>query len=290
MTSVIRRSVIFGLLLAAACFAVPASGPAPAKSERTGRFELKFIEPHALASQKESQKRFRWKEKPQDLRIEDETFQIVVPEDYREDGSYGVFVWVSPTPSGGCPKLWVESLAKRKLIWVGADNSGNDRLIDHRVRLAVEGALQIQDLYAINPERVYVGGFSGGGKVTAMCNVVYADVFRGGFSICGPIFYRHIATGLKENEFYPQGYYAPPAKMLKDAKERNRHVLLSGDNDFNLQPTRQTYELGYVKDKFRKVSLLIVPGLAHDLPDEAWFERGIEFLDTPPAAPVGRKK
>lgn len=285
----VRLAWAFSVLLAfASASAEPAS---PAKSTRTGRFEVKFIEASDLASQKESQKRFRWKEKPQEFRLEDETFQVFVPDEYQPDGTWGAFVWISPTENGFmCPEPWLDVLARRKLIWIGADRSGNNRLIDHRVRLAVEAALQVQNLYAIDPDRVYAAGFSGGGKIAGMCAIVYADVFRGTFSICGPTFYRNIPTGVKKDELYPQAFYAPPAKMLKVAKEVNRHVLFSGDDDFNLQPTRQKYALGYEKDKFRNILLLIQPGLAHQLPSAEYLEKGIEFLDRPPAATQPARK
>lgn len=274
-------SVVFHFLPTIARAAEPTTKPAQpsAKSSRTGRYQTQFLEPHDLASQREAQKRFRWNEKPKPFTLADETFQILVPESYQPDGSFGVFVWVSPTPSGGVPKMWVETLEKHKLIWIAADNSENQRLIDHRCRMAIEGALQMKDLYVIDPKRVYIGGFSGGGKIAAMSAINYPEVFTGAFSICGPIFYRNIPTGVNKNELYPQGYYPPPPKVLKIAREDMRHVLLTGENDFNLQPTKQIHELGYVKEKFKNIEMIVVPGLAHDLPAAEWFEKGLEFLD-----------
>lgn len=272
--------LVAALLLAAG----PATKPVATKSQRTGAYQTRFVEPHELASQREAQKRFRWREKPQPFTLSDETFQVYVPEDYQPDGSFGVFVWVSPTPSGRLPKMWIDSLGKQKLIWIAADESQNERHIDHRCRMAVEAALHAIDLYEIDPRRVYIGGFSGGGKIAAMSAANYAEVFTGALSICGPLFYRNIPTGLKKDEYYPQGYYPMPPKMMQRFRSETRHVLLTGDTDFNLQPTKQIHEHGYVKDKFRFFELLIVPGLAHDLPAAEWFERAILSLDRPLAA------
>lgn len=272
------------LFIALALAAAPATKPAVTKSTRTGAYQIGFVDPHDLASQREAQKRFRWREKPQPFTLSDETFQIYVPESYKPDGSFGVFVWVSPTPSGDLPQMWADSLDKLKLIWIAADESQNERHIDHRCRMAVEAALHTIDLYDIDPRRVYIGGFSGGGKIAAMSAANYAELFTGAFSICGPLFYRNIPTGLKKDEFYPQGYYPMPPKIMQRFKNQTRHVLLTGDNDFNLQPTKQIYEQGYVKDKFKFIDLMIVPGLAHDLPPAEWYERGIAALDRTVAA------
>jgi predicted esterase len=272
------------LFIAATMSADPTSRPAPPKSSRVGDYSTSFVDAHDLSSQREAQKRFRWHEKPQPFNLADETFQIHVPENYQPDGSWGVFVWVSPMKTGQLPRMWVDSLAEHKLIWIGADNSENERHIDHRCRMAVEAALHMIDLYDIDRRRVYIGGFSGGGKIAAMTAANYTEIFTGAVSICGPLFYRNIATGMKQGEFYPQGYYPAPPKMMQTFKNATRHVLLTGDNDFNLQPTRQIFELGYVKDKFKLAELIVVPGLAHELPKPDWFEKCVEFLDRPLAA------
>lgn len=271
--------ILFILMIVAAVVQTGrADGP---DSNQIGRFEVRFDSPSALASQQEAQKRFRWREKPQPFNLPDEVFQVVVPEGYQPDGTWGLFVWVSPTPSGRLPKRWVDSMQKCKLIWIGADNSQNERHIDHRCRLAVEAALQMIDRYEIDRKRVYIGGFSGGGKIAAMTAANYTEIFTGAYSICGPLFYRNIPTGVKKDTFYPQGYYPAPPKMMKVFREQTRHVLLTGDDDFNLLPTKQIHELGYVKDKFKHIELFVVPGLAHDIPLADWFERGIESLDRP---------
>jgi predicted esterase len=204
---------------------------------------------------------------------------VYVPDSYTPDQKFGLFVWVSPEGRGGMPRDWLETINEKKLIWIGPDNIGNQRHIDHRCRLVVEAVLQMREAYNIDPDRVYVGGFSGGGKIAAMTAVNYTELFTGAFSICGPIFYKQIPTGRKKGEFYPQGYYPPPPAALKLAKSRLRHVLLSGSEDFNLQPTDRIFELGYTKEGFKNILKIIVPGLDHSLPSAEFFAQGIDFLD-----------
>lgn len=264
--------------------APPASQPdAPSPPPpRIGRFEFSIDTPSPIASAEECNRRFRWidRNKPPRLDVSKETFQALVPETYAADGTWGVLVWASPSETGFmCPQPWHEVLAKHKLLWVGADNAGNQRHSDHRVRLAVEAALWAQRNYRLDPGRVYVAGFSGGGKVAGMCGNLYSDVFTGAFSICGITYHKGVPTGLEKNKFYPPTYPPPVGPLYKAARERNRHVLLTGDEDFNLNSTRQTHRLGYEKDRYARAVLLIVPGLAHALPDAEWFDRGLEALD-----------
>jgi pimeloyl-ACP methyl ester carboxylesterase len=178
-----------------------------------------------------------------------------------------------------CPPPWHDVLARHKLIWIGANHAGNERHSDHRVRLAVEAAVQVQKRHKLDPDRVYVAGMSGGGKIAAMCATIYGDVFAGGFSICGATFYMKIPTGLERGKYYPATFPPPVGKVAIKARQQNRHVLLTGTEDFNLNSTRQTYELGYKKDNYRHVTLIVVPDLAHELPPAEWFEKGIEALD-----------
>lgn len=258
----------------------PATGPA---SQPVGRSQVRFDTPSDLASAGESNRRFKWlgDAKPPPLRLEQETFELFVPDNYAPDGTWGVVVWASPTNSGFmCPEPWRDVLARHKLIWIGANNAGNERHSDHRVRLAVEAALQAQQRFAVDRNRVYVAGLSGGGKIAGMCATIYGDVFSGGFSICGATFYMKIPTGQERGKYYPATYPPPAGKPAIKARQQNRHVLLSGTEDFNLNSTRQTYELGYRKDNYRHVTLLIVPGLGHALPPQQWFEQGIHFLDS----------
>jgi len=191
--------------------------------------------------------------------IAGETYELYVPPDYQPGVPHGLLVWINAIDHGRpFEHLW-PVLEKRHMIWIGANNSGNDNETHRRMALALDAVYNMAKRYTIDKDRVYVAGFSGGGRVSSRLAPAYPDVFQGGFYLCG-------------------ANYA--ANIHKAAKARSRFVLLTGENDFNLKNTREVYHK-YTATRFRFATLIEVPGLAHDIPDAQWFEKGIAALDAP---------
>ena len=67
--------------------------------------------------------------------------------------------------------------------------------------------------YAIDESRIYVAGFSGGGKVASMLAVIYPEVFDGAIPMGGTGFYRHVPIPDKKNMLWPATFHQPPTKM-----------------------------------------------------------------------------
>ena len=215
-----------------------------------------------------------------------ESFEAWVPEEYVDDGTWGLLVWVSPGGSGGFEqgREYIESLKKHKLIWVGANNSGNPRPGWIRIGLAVDGAHLMSKRYKLDLGRVYISGVSGGGRVSSMTAVLYPDVFAGGMYIVGCNFYRQIEVPGTPGTFFRKSFSPPPGKLFRDAKSRSRHVLLTGETDGNRLQTHTYFHQGFKKDGFEHVIYLEVPGMGHRPPPADWFEKGMAFLEERPAA------
>jgi hypothetical protein len=276
MTLMICRIPLFLLILTAWVW----SGEPP----QTGHLQLTFKERSPLGQPAELARRTGWRvdlmQKQAvvpDYDIAGETFEVWVPQEYDGKKPFGLFVWVSPSPSGKPMERWLDVLGRRHLIWVGANNSGNSRKSTERLSLAVDAVVNMKSRFAIDESRVYVSGASGGGRVSSMLGVTYPDVFRGGFYLIGCDYFREIPTG-EPNRFWPRSYVQPAGKLMLQAR-RNGHVLLTGETDMNRPQTKANFELGFTKDGFEHVLYLEVPGMGHQPPDAQWFEKGIDFLD-----------
>jgi hypothetical protein len=258
--------------------------PAPPTTQSTQRgfFKTTFYESSPLASKAESNRRFHWNDPIGEIQLGEESFEVYVPKDYRPEDPYGLLVWISSGGRGFIPvKKWVEVLDKHHLIWIGANKSGNERLVADRIRLAIEAACNMKRRFSIDEDRIYVSGVSGGGRTASMCATSFSDVFAGAVYIVGVNFYRDIPLPEKKNEFWPAQFYAPLPALLADQKRTHRYVLLTGDNDFNLSNTVAVYNSGYLKEGYQHVTLMQVPGMGHDVPDADWFEKAIAALDEP---------
>ena len=105
----------------------------------------------------------RMAEQPVDLKTE--RFALYVPP-RRPPGGYGLLVFVPPWSDARAPPSWTSVLDRYGVIFVSAAQSGNDaKVISRRAPLALIAARNVTARYPVDPERVYIGGFSGGSRV-----------------------------------------------------------------------------------------------------------------------------
>ena len=216
---------------------------------------------------------------PMAYTAESESLDLFVPESYRPEDGWGLLVWVSPGPRGGVGSDETRALLEeRRLIWAGANASGNARGKWDRVGLAIDVAQTVTSLYRIDPDRIFVGGYSGGGRIASALANLWSDVFRGGFFIHGADFYQPIAIPDRPGSQWPPMFPEPPQDRLSRLKKEQRYVLLTGQHDFNRVQTRETAE-AYRTAGFRHVTYLEVPEASHytQLPTE-WIARLLDAL------------
>ena len=188
------------------------------------------------------------------------SWSIYVPESYDPDRPAGLFVYISPTQMGWMPRNWRDVIDEKDLIWIGANGSGNETIIGRRMLLAVIAPELMGRDYNIDQDRVYLSGFSGGGKVASMVAIDFARVFDGALYIGGAEFWNR----------EPQGSI--------DVLKSNRYVFLAGSNDFNLDLTKRTYRK-YKQAGLQDLKLMVIHRLEHDTPGTRDFRTAIEFLD-----------
>jgi hypothetical protein len=113
---------------------------------------------------------------PPDEAIE---WQVYVPETYDPEHPAGILTYISPTQKGSIPPQWKTLLDEQNLIWIGANNSGNKVRVQRRMAYALTAPAVINKSYQIDDARVYLAGFSGGGRVASMVAAEYPEIFKG---------------------------------------------------------------------------------------------------------------
>ncbi|GJL94060.1 MAG: hypothetical protein DHS20C05_04650 [Hyphococcus sp.] len=187
-------------------------------------------------------------------------FNVYVPENYDPENPPGLLVYVSPTKSGQLPKMWEPVMSQRNLIWVSVSKSGNGVPALRRIVEASISPAFITRTHEIDPERIYVSGFSGGGKISSLVATYYADLFKGAIYICGVRPWEH-----------------NPPELFEQIKQ-NRFVFLSGSQDFNLNQTRQIHRR-YQEAGVANIKLMVINNMAHSLPDGEKYNEALSFLD-----------
>lgn len=247
----LRRAFTSLLLIACTCsFATSDETP------RTGYFRVEFSPLELLGEQGVAD--------AADILRSDAnlSWQLYVPDTYDATRPAGVVVYVSPTPKGGPPKIWNEPLDDKNLIWIGANDAGNRVGVGKRMFLAMLAPKLLANEYVLDADRVYVAGFSGGGKTASRVAVARPEVFRGGIYIAGAEAW---------------GTTSPPPKL--DIIRQNYHVFLTGTNDFNERLTRRVYA-SYKGAGVENCNLIVVKRLGHELPGRSVFIRAIDYLDS----------
>jgi hypothetical protein len=222
--------------------------------------------------------RFRFKVEATPYNVKQEKFRIVVPKSYAHAEKWGLFVYVNPGDDAGIPGGYEPILEKHRLIAVAAYKTGNERNVVDRFRLAIDARFNIAQRFNIDPARVYVSGFSGGGRIASMLGVAYTDLFPGAIPFCGANFYLNIPS--EPGKVWPSTYL-PASEQLRTAKSSGRFVLVTGEKDMNLKNTQGVYESGFKKEGFKHVQLMEVPGMGHSPPPAEWLDKGLDFLDAP---------
>jgi predicted peptidase len=195
---------------------------------------------------------------PSDQEIE---WEIVVPKSYSVDTPPGLVVYVSSTEKGGPPRDWNDMLQEYNLIWIGANKSGNDWPVPERMLKAMIAPMVVAKSYAINPERVYVAGLSGGGKTATRVATARPEIFKGGVYMAGTVFW-------DDNV---------PPKI--DLIRQNYHVFVIGSNDSTLLETKLTYN-DYKKAGVENSKLIVINNFRHRMPAVEYFEKAIVYLDS----------
>lgn len=172
----------------------------------------------------------------------------------------GVLVYVSPSRSGSMDGRWTKVLDKHNLVYIAADHSGNKIPVLRRMVLATSAIIAAKKQFEIDEERVYISGFSGGGRVASFLSNQYPTVFSGAIFICGVNFW-------KEDQIEDLSLVL-----------NNRYVFVTGTRDFNLKETRIVYRK-YLKAGAENSLLEIENRMGHALPNTKTLATAIEFLD-----------
>lgn len=93
---------------------------------------------------------------------------------------YALLVFIPPWDDERLPSGWTSVLDRYGMIFVSAEGSGNAaNPLARREPLALLAAQNLMKRYPVDPERIYIGGFSGGSRIAMRLALAYPDLFRG---------------------------------------------------------------------------------------------------------------
>jgi dienelactone hydrolase len=188
-------------------------------------------------------------------------WEVYVPQNYSPDNPAGILVFINSRDSGKIEEEWRPVMDHTNLIYIGANNAGNQVAIPRRIAFAIMAPKLISNAYNVNPDRVYLSGFSGGSRVASLVATEYNNLFKGAVYNSGV------------------NYWGDAARDRYEEMKDNNYVFITGTEDFNLDDTQEVFK-NYREVGMKNIKLIIVPDMAHKRPSAEILESGINYLDS----------
>jgi predicted esterase len=203
----------------------------------------------------------------QSIDLAHEKFVMYVPSRAPPHG-YLLLVFVPPWADARLPQGWTAALEQHGVIFVSAANSGNDAdILERREPLALLAAQNVMARYPVDPQRVYIGGFSGGSRVALRIALGYPDLFHG------------VLLNAGSDPIGAADAPLPPADLFNTFQLTTRLVYLTGGKDtVNLNKDGSS-ELSMRNWCVFNVEPLEIPRLGHDVADSIALNRALGRLE-----------
>lgn len=169
-----------------------------------------------------------------------------------------LFVSASEQPAG-----WgqLQSVCQQKgIVFASPYEAGNNTPMPRRIRLVLDVLDDVRRRHRIDPDRTYVAGFSGGGRVA--CGIAFSlpELFGGAIPVC--------AGGDLRDEPW----------LRHRVIDRLSVAMITGTSDFNRGEVER-FRGPMLTDVGVRTKVTVVEKLGHSIPDAKTFADVIEWLD-----------
>lgn len=179
----------------------------------------RLLSPLAASEVQRSLERSHERLSAQSIDLAAERFVLYVPARAPAQG-FALLAFVAPWDEARLPEGWAPVLERHGVIFVSAARSSNTAdPIGRREPLALLATYNVMQRYRVDPQRVYVGGFSGGARIALRLALAYPDLYRGALLNAG-------------SDPLDAGPPSPPARdLLARFQEGSRIVYVTGEHD-----------------------------------------------------------
>ena len=184
------------------------------------------------------------------------TFRVRVPPGTEP---HGVLVFVSPRDQPDLRDGWADVLDRRNLVWIVAEDFGNEKRTAQRVLVTLMALKHLQRTLTLDRDRLYVGGMSGGGRVASQALARFPGFFSGALCIVG-------------------ADYVTPESSLVPELATKRVVFMTGDGDFNRREIRRVYSR-FLDVGVQRAHLIDLQDFDHQYPDADQLDVALGLLD-----------
>lgn len=183
-------------------------------------------------------------------------------------------MFVPPWRDARLPDGWASVLDRYHVIFVSAARSGNEAtVLGRREPLALLAEHNVVTRYPVDPERVYLAGFSGGSRVAMRLALAYPDVFRGAILNAG-------------SDPIGADIPLPPRELFLQFQSSSRLVYVTGEADLThlemAAVSMRSMQKWCMFDTHAQVTSRVGRSVAgHEVADSAALSRALDAMLKP---------
>jgi hypothetical protein len=202
---------------------------------------------------------------PADYDSTKQTYELFVPPRTDLKKPLPAVVFISPSSEPGGWKAFEGPCKKLGFLFVGVRGAGNDCPPKQRIRIILDALDDVRRTYPIDPDRTYVSGFSGGGRMACAVTFALPELFGGVMPLC--------AGGELREESW----------LRHRLINRLSVALVTGEKDFNRGEVERLRG-PFWKDVGVRCRAWTQPGLGHGVPNDKVLTEALVWLEEGAAA------
>jgi pimeloyl-ACP methyl ester carboxylesterase len=192
-----------------------------------------------------------------------QSYQCYIPPQSAPPQGYPAVVFISSSTAPAGWEPWREICRDEQVVFAAPCNAGNECPLKQRIRIVLDVLDDLRRRAHLDPDRTYLAGISGGGRVACMIGFALPEYFGGLAPLCAG------------------GELRPERWLWHRLTERESVACVTGENDFNRTEVER-YRMPLLQAMHVRSRLWVVPGLGHAIPGPPvlrevyrWLEEGL---------------
>ena len=126
---------------------------------------------------------------------------------------------------------------------------GNQQKVERRIAVSVLGTLQALEAHQYDEDRVYLFGYSGGGRMASRIMFYFPEIYDACLGICGFDYNRRIdfSAFTKDSNY---GFFPYSGPQNENRLKQRKLAVISGPSDFRYRYLREIVNKGYKQDGY----------------------------------------
>jgi predicted esterase len=200
-----------------------------------------------------------------DYRSTNQKYELFVPGNYDESKSWPLVLFISAGDRPAGFAQWKAVCEQEGVLFASPHGAGNSVDTKKRVRIILDVLDDVRRKYNVDPDRTYIGGFSGGGRIACAIGFSLPEYFGGVIPVCS-------AGDLRDESW-----------LRHRVIDRLSVAHLTGENDFNRGEVER-FRGPMLADVGVRSKVWVAPKMGHGIPDSKVLLEASQWLDESSAA------